>query len=229
MNLSVVNEELALEMAKCGVLHSHKKSKTHPKMKPFIGAVRNEIEILKPEVSVGTLKKTAEFIKTIVAKKGMVLIVGTQPAAHNAVRKFADTFTFPYVTTRWLGGAVTNFNVMKQRLTYYQNLKAKKEKGELAKYTKKEQSLFGKELNKMTIKFDGLVRMDKLPDAIMVIDPQKHETAVREAWKANIPIIAVLDTNDNPENITYPVVGNDHSKSSIDWLMDKITEIVHTE
>ncbi len=229
MNLPAVSEKLALEMAKNGVLHSHKKSKTHPKMKPFIGAIRNEIEILKPEIVLATVTRAADFIKSIIVKKGLILIVGTQPSAHAAVRKLSDTFNFPYVTTRWLGGTITNFSVMKQRLAHYQNLKTKKEKGELSKYTKKEQSIFGKELNKMKIKFDGLVRLDRVPDAVLVIDPKQHDTAVKEGIKAKIPVLAVLDTNDNPEKINFPIMANDHSKSSVDWLVEKILEIVHTE
>lgn len=226
-NIQITNE-LAIEMANHGVLFGHNKSKTHPKMKPYVGATKNEIEILKPEATLYSLHKAAEFLKEIVAKKGMVLIVGTNPSAKEAVLKLANKFEFPKVVNRWLGGTMTNFNIMKERLKYYQSLKLRKEKGELSKYTKKEQMGFSKELGKLSVKFDGLVKMERLPDAIFVVDIKTHAIAVREAIKANIPVIAIIDTNDNPQKISYPIIANDHSKTSVNWIVDKILEIIHT-
>ena len=113
---------------------------------------------------------------------------------------------------------------MKERIKHFLDLKEKKEKGELAKYTKKEQVEFSKELEKLRQKFEGLVAMKKLPDAIFLIDPKIHETAVREAKIINIPVIALMDTNDDPTGIEYPIIGNDRAKTSISWIGNKIIE-----
>lgn len=224
MSSAQISNDLILEMANQGVLTGHKKSKTHPKMKQYIGATRNEIEILKPEVAIGTLEKAIEILKEIINKKGLIIFVGTEPAAHESILKLAGVLGQPHVITRWLGGTLTNFPIIKERLNYYQNLKLRKERGELAKYTKKEQSLFGKELNKLSIKFEGLVKLERLPDAIFIINGKSHETAVREAKRTNIPIIAMIDTNDNPEGINFPIIANDHAKASIVWIVDRILE-----
>ena len=223
-----ISNELILEMANQGVLSGHNKSRTHPKMKRYIGAMRNEIEIFKPEATLNTLNKAAAFLKEIMAKKGLVLIIGTEPAAHESVIKLSNQFNFPRVITRWLGGTLTNFTIMKERLSYYQNLKLKKERGELSKYTKKEQSIFGKELNKLSEKFEGLLKLERLPDAIFVINGVSHQTAIREAKKVNIPVIAIIDSNNNPDGISYPIVANDHARASINWVVDRILGIIQT-
>ncbi len=224
MTQTEIDQNLILELADAGVLYGHKKSKTHPKIKGFIGAQRNEIEILKPEVVMKRLEKAIEFLKEKRSAGATVLIVGTHVSAHDAVKKIAEIFGFPYVITRWLGGTLTNWSVMKDRIKYYLELKEKKEKGELAKYTKKEQVDFSKELEKLRQKFEGLVSMKKLPDAILVIDPKIHETAIREAKMTKVPIVAIMDTNDDPTDIEYPIPANDRAKTSINWITDKIIE-----
>ena len=223
-----ITRETILELAEAGVLYGHKKSKTHPKMRPFIGAQRNEIELLKPELIVKKLQKALEFLKRTREEGGDILLVGTHAAAHEAVDKLAQTFGFPYVNTRWLGGTLTNWNSLKSRVKHYLDLKEKKEKGELSKYTKKEQVDFAKELEKLRQKFDGLKGMIKLPKVLLVIDPKVHETAVREAKRVHIPVIALMDTNDDPTNIEIPIIGNDHSKASINWVAEKIIEALQT-
>lgn len=219
-----IDQNTILRLAEAGVLYGHKKSKTHPKMRPFIGAQRNEIELLKPELIMKKLWKAIEFLKRAREEGGDILLVGTHAAAHEAVDKLAETFGFPYVKTRWLGGTLTNWNSLKSRVKYYLELGEKKEKGELAKYTKKEQVDFAKELEKLRQKFDGLKGMTKLPKALFVIDPHLHQTAVREAKRMGIPIVALMDTNDDPTDIEIPIIGNDHAKASITWVVARIIE-----
>ncbi|MAF79510.1 30S ribosomal protein S2 [bacterium] len=223
-----IDEKTVLELANAGVIYGHKKSKTHPKMKPFIGANRNEIELLKPESVINSLQKAIEFLKEKQSRKALILVVGTHPSAHGSIEKLAETFSFPLVTTRWLGGTITNFTVIHERVKEYLDLKSKKEKGELSKYTKKEQLDFTKKLKKMKEKFEGLVRLTKVPDVLFTVDPKEHETAIREAKIKNIPVIALADTDDNPQEIDYPIIANDHAKSSIDWIVDKITEALES-
>lgn len=219
-----IDQETILELANAGVLYGHKKSKTHPKMRVFIGAQRNEIEILKPELVMRRLEKALDFLKEKRKNNGTILIVGTIVSAHEAVKKLADAFGFPCVTSRWLGGTLTNWNKVKERVKYYLDLKERKEKGELAKYTKKEQVDFAKELEKLRQKFEGIKNMTKLPDVLFVIDPKAHAIAIREAKTLGIPVVAIVDTNDNPTEVTLPIVANDHARASINWIIDKIIE-----
>jgi len=215
-----------MEMAQHGVLYGHKKTKTHPKMKVHVGANRNEVELLKPESIIESLEAVTAFLKESVAQKRLVLIVATKTASKEAAQKFADTFGFPSVTTRWLGGTITNFPIIKERIKYYLELKRKRESGELEKYTKKERVDFDKEITKLEIKFEGLVRLERTPDVIFIVDTQdkSHRTAIREAQQKNIPIVGIIDTDDNPDDLTHPIFANDHARASISWIMEKITE-----
>ncbi len=223
------NKEMVLAMAKAGVLYGHKKTKTHPRMKPYIGGRRNEIELLDPETALKSIENAAEFLKAKVKEGGLILFVGTGAATKGAVRAFADALKAPYVTFRWLGGILTNFKVLHQRSAYYQDLKAKQEKGELAKYTKKEQLDFAKEISKMSRMFDGLELLSRLPDALFVVDIEEHETAVREARRLHIPVIAIIDTNDDPRQVDYPILANDHAKASVEWVTELLKKSISEE
>ncbi|MBI5733075.1 30S ribosomal protein S2 [Candidatus Jorgensenbacteria bacterium] len=220
--VTTTTDEQVMEMARVGVIYGHKKAKTHPRMRPFIGGNRNDNELLDPEATLGGLARAIAFIKEKVANNGSMLLVGTQAAAREAVMGLAEEFKFPYVTTRWLGGTLTNFKVITDRLAYYQNLKVKRESGDLAKYTKKEQLGFSKEIAKLSKMFDGLSAFKKLPDVIFVVDSNIHSTVVHEARLLRIPLVAVIDTDDDPALIDYPIFGNDHSRSSIAWIVDRI-------
>ncbi|OGG40115.1 30S ribosomal protein S2 [Candidatus Jorgensenbacteria bacterium RIFCSPLOWO2_01_FULL_45_25b] len=225
----MVDEKMVSEMAQVGVIFGHKKSKTHPKMRPYIGANRNEIELLKPEAVFDKLQKAGAFLREKINNGGLVLMVGTLPTSQESVKNFAEAFKFPHVITRYLGGTLTNFKIMQKRLKYYQDLKNKKEKGELGKYTKKEQLQFAKELKKMESKFEGLTNLTRIPDALFIVDIASHDIALREAKRLKIPIVAIVDTNDNPHTVEYPIIGNDHAKASIDWIIGKMIELIKAE
>ncbi|MGC9603479.1 MAG: 30S ribosomal protein S2 [Minisyncoccia bacterium] len=226
MAAETIDNDLVLEMAKVGLFYGHNKTKTNPRMKPYIGGRRNEIELLDPEVVLSSLEKAGQFLKEKLAPGGLVLFVGTKPAAKDSVKAFAEELKMPYVVFRWLGGTLTNFKVLNQRSNYYQDLKSKIEKGELAKYTKKEQLDFAKESAKMSRSFDSLKNLNRLPDAVFAVDPEESKTAVAEARKMNIPVIAIMDTNDDPAPIGYPIFANDHTKSSVDWIFARIKEAI---
>lgn len=219
-----INNDLLEEMAKAGVMYGHKKSKTHPKMQPFLGGRKNEIELLSPEASLETLAKAVEFLKEKKTSGGFVLCVGTLPAHQQATKSFAETFNFPYVISRWLGGTLTNFKIIRERFLYYADLKSKLEKGELSKYTKKEQLDFSNQIKKMSQFFDGLANLIRIPDALLIVDINEHSTALREAKRIKIPVIALVDSNDDPTVIDYPIIANDHAKASIDWVLQKLSE-----
>ena len=226
MVAETINNDLITEMAKAGIFYGHKKTKTHPRMKPFIGGQRNEIELLDPEVVLSTLDKAGQFLREKLAPGGLVLFVGTKAASKESIKALADEFKMPYVIFRWLGGTLTNFKVIGQRSAYYQDLKGKIERGELTKYTKKEQLDFVKEAAKITRSIDGLALKNRLPDAVLVVDPAENNTAIAEAKKLGIPIVVVMDTNDDPAGMDYPIFANDHTKSSIEWIFGKIREAI---
>ena len=221
-----INNDLLQEMAKAGIFYGHKKTKTHPRMKPYIGGRRNEIELLDPETVLDSLDKAGKFLKEKLMPGGLVFLVGTKPAAKDSVKALADELKMPYVIFRWLGGTLTNFKAINQRSTYYQDMKGKLERVELSKYTKKEQLDFAKENQKMSRSFEGLALLNRLPDALLVVDPGENKTAVAEARKMKIPVIVIMDTNDDPVLMEYPIFANDHTKSSIDWIFGKIREAI---
>ena len=217
-----ITSEAVSELVSAGVIAGHKRSKTHPKMKPFIAMNRNEIDFLDPDATIASVDEAIEFIASKLGPDDFMLCVGTTVPAHEAILSFAEHFKFPYVVTRWLGGTLTNFKVITERIRYYVDLKLKKEKGELDKYTKKEQLKFAEKIIKLSVSFDGLLRMTKLPAILFVIDPKANDIAVKEAVLLGIPVVAILDTNDNPKEVTRPIFANDHSKQSIAWVMQKV-------
>lgn len=225
---TTTHDDAVLEMAKLGVLFGHTRSKTHPRMRPYIGATKNEMDLIDPEATLAGLAKAAEAMKGVVEKGGTILSVGTSASAREAVEAFAARFKFPYVTRRWLGGTLTNFTVITNRIKHYLDLKEKKETGALAKYTKKEQLKFAEEIAKMAQTFRGLEGFTKRPDMVFVVDANLHLTAVNEAKKMKIPVVAIIDTDDDPDLVTLPVFANDHAKSSIEWVMGRIADVLAT-
>ncbi len=211
------------EMVKAGILYGRKKSKTHPRMRPFIFGTRNGIEILDLPKTSEALEKAGDFLKETAKKDGLILVVGTKPAAQDLVEELAKKFSFPYVVKRWLGGTLTNFKTLSKRIQYYMNLKADKATGKLEKYTKKEQVEFGKIIGKMDQFFIGLERLSRLPDALLVVNANDHMTAVSEAHRMKIPVVAILSTDTDPEAAEYPIPANDNSKMSISWILGKLT------
>lgn len=225
MSTTIESTEMMAELAKAGVILGHKKSKTHPRMRPFISGTKQEIELLDPEAVLLHLEKAVAFLK---AKSEitvpLVLCVGTSPAARIAVETFAKEHNFPFVVTRWLGGTLTNYKMIMGQVKRYLDLKAKQAAGELSKYTKKEQAEFSKDIGKMSKSFNGLVQFTRLPDVVLIVDTTHEDTAVKEARHMGIPVLGIQDTNDDPDDADVSVLGNDHSKTSIEWLLAKLEE-----
>lgn len=217
-----LDNALAAEMIEAGVLYGHKKSKTHPKMKPFIVANRHEMEILDPVSVSDSLEKAVKAMKKTLEAGGKILFVGTTPQSVESIKNIAKSLSCPYIVTRWLGGTLTNFKVIRERIEHYLKLQRDKEQGNLGKYTKKEQVDFNKEINRLSKFFSGITEMNQKPNMIFVVDIKNHNIVVAEASKAGIPIVAIVDSNDNPDKVDYPIIANDHIKSSIVWVIDKI-------
>ncbi len=231
-NQALVSEQAEIEPAlleelvKAGVLYGRKKTKTHPRMQPFIFTTRNGIEIIDVAQTLDLIGKAAEFLKEIVRRGGLILFLGTTPSAKDLVKNLAQKFGLPYVTERWMGGTLTNFKTINQRLQYFIKLRTDEATGRLEKYTKKERIQFAKEIGRLTILFGGLEPLTRLPDAIMIVDATEHTTAIREARRMKIPIICLMSTDADPDLIDYPVVANDRARSSIEWVLGKIEKAI---
>lgn len=214
------------EMLTAGIMYGHKKTKTHPKFKPYIHTNRNGIEIIDVAMTLSAIDKAAEFLKSQLKENKTVLLVSTQPAARSAMEDLARKFNLSYVKNRWIGGLLTNFKVISGRLEYFKKIKDDMEKGGFEKYTKKERVMINRNIHRMGEMFSGLENFTKVPDAIFMIDTnlKGHITAVREAKIMKIPLAAIIDSDDNPDLVDYSIPANDHSKSSIEWIINKIIE-----
>jgi len=200
------------------------KSRRHPSTKPFIFGVKNKIEIFDLEMTSAALHKALEFVETLASKNGMILFVSGKEEAKVAVTKMAESITQPYVAGRFIGGTLTNFPEIRKRVEKMERLVSEREKGELAKYTKKERLLIDREIAKLHEFFFGISVMKHLPQAIFVIDAKKESIAVKEAKKIGIPVIALCGTDNNLNEVEFPIPGNDASRASIAFFLGKIAE-----
>lgn len=208
-----------LELLQAGVHFGHRESRWHPKMEPFIFGSRNGIHIIDLTQTNAYLKRAMEYVRDTTARGGVVLFLGTKKQAWEIVQRHAEACGAPFVTGRWLGGTLTNFGEVIKLVKRLRELREKKASGELAKkYTKKELVGFEKEMEDLKERVGGIQDLIKPPDAIFVVDVKKEKTAVREANVRDIPIIALADTNVNPEDITYPIPANDDAVKSIEIM-----------
>jgi len=211
------------EMMDAGVFYGRKKSKTNPKMRPFVLGNRGGIEIINLQKTEEMMDAAAAFIKERVHNNGLVLLVGTEPAAETSVLTLAKKLNIPYVTTRWVGGAITNFKIIAKRVERLKQLRTDLASGALVgKYTKKERLEMEREMRRLEELMGGLELMTKEPDVVVVIDPILHHTAVSEAITKKIPVIALANVDADPDKITYVVPGNDKAKKSIEWFLERV-------
>jgi len=215
------------EMEKAGLQFGHKTSRIHPKMMPFLTGVRNTVHIIDLEKSAEKLKEALKFIQKIISEDKNLLIVGTKIQAKGLVKSMAEETGMPYVSERWLGGTFTNFEIIKKRLDYFKDLESKKASGELEKYTKKERLLIDRKIKDLTINFGGIKNLNKLPDAIFVVDVKKDILAVKEAKLKGVKITGISDTNIDPNLLDYPIPANDDSVSSIKYVLEKVKEAIN--
>lgn len=210
------------EMIKTGVHLGHAKSKAHPSMQPYIFGVRNTISLIDLIKTKEKLAEALGFIKEAVARNGLVLLVGTRPAARKAILDTAEKTKMPYFTERWIGGALTNFKVISKRVEYMEELEKSKAAGEFAKYTKKERMMKEEEIVKLNRNFHGLRNLKRLPEALFVVDIIHDDTAVREARRMKIPVVAMADTNSNADLVDYPIPSNDDALPAVRYMVGRI-------
>ncbi len=215
-----------LDMLKAGLHFGHQQSRRHPKMDLYIYTTRGGVSIINLEKSKTSLTQACAYVKEVVATGGVVVFVATKRQARDIVQKAAQTAGMPYVVDRWIGGLFTNFNHVRQLIINLDKLKTERATGELGKYTKKEQLDFEEEIIRLEKLVGGLGMMEKLPQAIFVVDIKTEKTAVREANAMNIPVIAMCDTNVNPADIQYPIPSNDDATKAITYVTDVVVEAV---
>jgi len=213
-------------MAEVGVNLGHKVSKLHPKMKQYISGIKNNVNIFDLEKTAKELEKALVFISKTVAEGKTIAFVGTKIQLKGIVQLAAEEAGIPYVTERWLGGTFTNFETIQKRVNYFKDLEKKKQTGELAKYTKKEQLDFDKEIGRLKTKFEGVRNMSKLPDAVVIFGIDRDITCAREAKKKGIKIVALVDTNVNPDIVDYPIPANDDAISAVSYMLEKIKQCI---
>jgi len=200
------------------------KSRRHPSTKPFIFGVKNKIEIFDLEKTSGSLATALEFVESLGMKNAKILFVSGKNEAKQAIISIAEGINMPYVAGRFIGGSLTNFPEIRKRVEKLETLTSQKEKGELVKYTKKERLLIDREIDKLREFFFGLSVMKNLPQALFVVDAKKEFIAVKEAKTIGIPVVALCGTDNNLNEVEFPIPGNDSSKASIEFFLQKIAD-----
>jgi small subunit ribosomal protein S2 len=204
------------QLLEAGVHFGHQTSRWNPKMKPYIFGARNGIYIIDLQRTVKLFEQAHSFVRDVAANGGMLLMVGTKKQAQDAIREEAERCGMFYVNNRWLGGTLTNFQTIKQSIDRLKKCEETLEDPAMAEaLTKKEMLGVQRERDKLLNSLGGIKTMRKLPDAVFVIDPKKEEIAVREANKLHIPVVAVVDTNCDPDLVDYKIPGNDDAIRAI--------------
>lgn len=214
------------ELLEAGVHFGHQTKKRNPKMKKYIYNERNGIHIIDLQQTIKLFEHASRFMSNIAAQGKMVLFVGTKKQAQDSIAEEAQRAGMPYVNQRWLGGLLTNFVTLKKSIKRFKELEKMKLDGDFEHFSKKDAAKLEKKFKKMDKLFSGIKDMEALPDALFVIDPRKEAIAVSEAKKLNLPVVAVVDTNCNPEMIDYVIPGNDDAIRAIKLFASRIAEAV---
>ncbi len=213
-------------LLEAGVHFGHQTNKWNPKMKPYIFGARNNIYIIDLQQTVGLFQTAYNFVANSVAKGGKLLFVGTKKQAQEAIFEEASRCQMPYINQRWLGGMLTNFVTIKKRIDRLNLLDRMFADESVRSFPKKEILSLQKERDKLQKILDGIRNMDSLPAAVFVIDPKKEDIAIKEARKLKIPIVAVVDTNCDPDEIDYIIPGNDDAIRAIKLFCSKFSDAV---
>lgn len=212
------------ELLEAGVHFGHQTKRWNPKMKPFIFGSRNGIHIIDLQKTVNLFDNIYDFVTKIVSEGYSVLFVGTKRQAQSSIVEESERCGMFYVVNRWLGGTLTNFQTIKKSIARLKELESMKEDGTINRYTKKEVLKMEKELVKLEKNLGGIKDMDELPGAVFIVDPKREHIAVKEVKKMGIPVIAIADTNSDPDDIDYIIPGNDDAIRAIRLICSKIAD-----
>ena len=211
-------------LLEAGCHFGHQTRRWNPKMKPYIFGERSGIYILDLKQTIMEADSAYTFIKNTCAHGGKVLFVGTKKQAQDAVKASAERANMPYINQRWLGGMLTNFVTIRSRINRMEELEAMVEDGRMAVLPKKEQAVLGKELTKLQTNLGGARDMKGLPQALFVIDTKREENAIKEAQRLNIPVVALIDTNSDPDEVEYGIPCNDDAISAVTLMCELMAD-----
>ena len=221
--MAIVSMKALLES---GVHFGHRTNKWDPRMKPYIFTERNGIHIIDLQQTVKLLNQAFNVVRDTIANGGTVLFVGTKRQAQETVKEEAVRCGMPYVTERWLGGMLTNWSTMYARIQELDRLEKMRETGEISRLTKKEGLLIGREIDRLLTRLEGVRTMKRLPDLLFVVDVGREVAAVREANLLKVPMVALVDTNCNPQDIDYVIPSNDDAIRAIKLLVARMADAV---
>ncbi len=214
------------ELLESGAHFGHQTSRWHPRMKKYIFTKRNGIHIIDLEQTAVMLNKACEFVKETVANGGRILFVGTKKQAQSIVEEEARRCGMFYINHRWIGGVLTNFSVIQTRIDHLVRLEDQQARGDFARLPKKEALKLGEEIERLNKNMGGFKEMTSLPDIIFIVDPTKEDIALKEARSMGIVVVAIVDTNCNPDEIDYPIPANDDAIRAIKLMSAKIADAV---
>lgn len=214
------------ELLEAGVHFGHQTKRWNPKMKPFIFDARNGIHIIDLSKSIKQLEEACDFLTETCRQGGSILFVGTKKQAQEAVREAAKTCGQHYITERWLGGTLTNFNTIRKSINRLKEIEKLEADGIMSDLGKQEQSKLRREAARLNKNFEGIRSMDKYPAAMFVVDIKREAIAVAEARRLDIPLVALVDTNCDPDLINYPVAGNDDAIRSVRMILSVVVQTV---
>lgn len=219
--MAIVSMKALLES---GVHFGHRTHKWHPSMKPYIFTERNSIHIIDLQKTVKSLEQSYNLVRDTVADGGDVLFVGTKRQAQETIQMEATRCGMPYVTQRWLGGMLTNWRTIRQRINELERLERMRDKGDFERITKKEALLLTRKIERLEMLLGGIRIMAKVPELLFVVDVRREETAIHEANLLHVPVIALVDTNCDPRNVDYVIPSNDDAIRAIKLLVGKIAD-----
>jgi small subunit ribosomal protein S2 len=214
------------ELEESGVHFGHRSSRWNPKMRPYIYARRNLIHIIDVRETIRGLLRAKKYLADVASHGSLILFVGTKRQARETIQREAERCGMPYVADRWLGGTLTNFRTIRDRLSRLEQLEKILEGEEIKTYSKKMQSTLTREYRKIHHNLHGMRTMTRLPECLVVVDPRKEKNAVKEARKLGIATVALIDTDCDPDQIDLPIPGNDDSMRSIELIMKIIADAV---
>jgi len=214
------------ELLEAGVHYGHQTKRWNPKMKDYILEERNSIYIINLAITVDQLAAAANYLGDVVKGGGKILFVGTKKQAQEAVKEAAEATGQYWVNQRWLGGTLTNLQTIRRSVARLREFQEMEKTPAFARMNKAEASALRREATKLHRNLEGVLNMDKLPDAILIIDTNREQIAVTEAARLKIPVVAIVDTNCDPEKIAYPIAGNDDAIRSIRVILQKVVNAI---
>ena len=221
-----MSSELVKQLVESGVHFGHRSSRWNPKMRPYIYARRNLIHIIDVRETIRGLLRAKKYLADVASRNSLILFVGTKRQARETIQIAADRCGMPFVADRWLGGTLTNFRTIRDRLGRLEELETIIEGEEINSYSKKMQSTLNREYRKIYRNLNGMRTMTRLPECLVVIDPKKEKNAVKEARKLGIATVALTDTDCDPDMVDLPIPGNDDSMRSIELVLKMLSDAI---